>query len=29
MFFKVGGYEMVLLSVLEAVVLPAAHPEKA
>jgi hypothetical protein len=27
-FFKVGGYEMILLSVLEEVLLPAAHPEK-
>jgi hypothetical protein len=28
MFFKVGGYEIILLSVLEEVLLPAAHPEK-
>jgi hypothetical protein len=28
MFFKDGGYRMILLLLLEAVVLPAAHPEK-
>jgi hypothetical protein len=28
LFPKVGGYEMILLLVLKAAVLPAAHPEK-